>query len=200
MSRHRWVLNRRSCSCRRVIDLLYFDGRAWKGRVREKETERCFDEAWLTAAWRQCFTVSQRSLRSLFHERNSHSPFPHSSFSSYFCLLLSVHFSPCPYFHTSSPLSPLLFDTFQSIFFALLWIHYKAVARSERPALLSALSELQDPIKLLIRPFRRLRPPTALIIHPKTPKPVTHSLLFRLFFCFSALHNLHIPSPRHCFT
>lgn len=54
MSRHRWVLNGRSCSCRRVIDSLYFDGGAGKAERASGETrdggEKCFDEAWLTAA------------------------------------------------------------------------------------------------------------------------------------------------------
>lgn len=71
----------------------------------------------------------------------------------------------------------------------------KAVARSERPVLFSALSELQDPIKLLIRPFRRLKPPQLLSF---TLKSEPFSLLFHLFlFCF--LLSLHLKGFRRFF-
>lgn len=62
------VLNRGSCSCRKVIDSLYSDGKVGNGWVSQKEAargERCFDGARLTAAFRQSFTVSQISLPAL---------------------------------------------------------------------------------------------------------------------------------------
>lgn len=92
MSHYRWVLNRRSCSCGRVIDLLYLDG-----RVSEDEAgiggRRCA-EALLTAAWRQLLNASKLNLPSLFWEWNYHSHccLFSSFFSIYFCFF--IHFSP----------------------------------------------------------------------------------------------------------
>lgn len=54
--------------------------------------------------------------------------------------------------------------------------------------LFSALSELQDPIKLLIRPFRRQKTPAALIIHPEIQ--TFHSSFPSIFLFHCSLPNL----------
>lgn len=104
MSRHIWVLHRGSCSCRRVIDLLYSDGKAGNGWVSQKEAaggERWFDEARLTAACRQSFTVSQISLPSLSSLSETVILVPPLLLSSlfsfiYFFYFCSVHLVPFP--------------------------------------------------------------------------------------------------------
>lgn len=108
---------------------------------------------------------------------------------SVFCLcpLLTFHIS-----HKSLQFPSITFTLwhiFDPVFLRALAESIKAVARSERPVLLPALSELQDPIKLLIRPFRRLRPPHS--SHHSPTKNPKHSLLFLLFFCFALLTHSH---------
>lgn len=143
MLHHSWVLNRRSRSCRRVIDLLYFDGGVGKTWVRDRE-RRYSDEALLTAAWRQCFTVSFPSFSSeiVIFVSSLSSPIP--------CFLLFVSFTPppFPYFQSPPPALPsfsLLPDTFVFSFLKVCCVaaeSIKTVARSERPVLFSAHSEL----------------------------------------------------------
>lgn len=73
MLHHRWVLNRRSRSCRRVIDLLYFDGGVGKTEwVRDREGRKML--GWSLAD--SCLRAVFYCLPSLLHEWDSHFCFP----------------------------------------------------------------------------------------------------------------------------
>lgn len=193
MSRHGWVLNRPSCSCRRVIDLLYFDGGAGKAEwVNKRQTEE--KDASMKLGWQLpegSVLLSRRevSLPSFTSEIvfliSPLLSFPFLFHFSLLVFLLSRSYFPFPFSLSLQSLHHLYSLTHLNPVFWLCCApaeSIKAVARSERPVLLSALSELQDPIKLLIRPFRRLEPPTALIIHPKI-KTIHSSFPSIFLFC-----------------
>lgn len=181
-----------SCSCRRVIDLLYSDGKAGDGWMSQKEAargERCFDEARLTAACRQCYCLPDKSSFPLFSEWNSHSssptPFILFIFSYLFFLfllrppLVLSHFQPFSSSlsdFTSPPLSQLCqllasvvllllkrtrfchwcFSLSPPKRFGLLLGRWPQREVVQRQRLLCALLEIQDAIKCVIRPFKRL--------------------------------------------